>query len=91
MPRRSRFLLDFVVLLVPGRASAATLGELRPLELPAGPGCVGPTGVPGELAVQTGEDVSFFTATRSGLTAGPAAALPSRCANPAAPWALLRR
>jgi len=57
-------------LAVPGAASAAGLGELRPLELPAGRTCVDPTGVPGELALQTVEGVSLVSVSRSGFTPG---------------------
>ena len=70
MSRRCLFLLVFALLVVPGGASAATLGELRPLVLPAGSACVDPSGAPGELAIQTSEGVSFVTATRSGFTPG---------------------
>ena len=80
MPRRFLLLVVLLVFVVPGRASAATLGELRPLELPAGLRCVDPTGAPGELAVQGPEGVRFVSVSRSGFANGPELSFAARYA-----------
>src|SRR3954447_3570457 len=68
---RLRSLLVFCLLLfVPASASAATLGEVPPVDLAGDEYCMRATGVPGELAVPTAQGVRFVRATRDGLTLG---------------------
>ena len=46
-----------LALLLPASASAATLGEVAPLEI-RGDECVGATGVPGEIAYEAAHGIA---------------------------------
>jgi hypothetical protein len=70
MARLRSLLLLCLLLLAPASASAATLGEVPPVDLPGDEYCMRATGMPGEIAVPTEQGVRFVRATSDGLTLG---------------------
>src|SRR4051812_7218093 len=64
-------LLAFVLMALPGTASAAPLGEVPAIEVRASGECLNWTGVPGQIAVARGNRVRFVQASRAGFALGP--------------------
>ena len=67
-----RALLPLLVgmLVCPASASAATLGQVPPLDLSGDEYCLRTTGTPGELAVETKTGMRLVQATKDGLVKG---------------------
>lgn len=68
-------LLSLALLAAVPASASATLGQVEPLTLRANSECVGPTGMPGEIAVPTMDGVRFVQATREGLKPGATVSL----------------